>query len=144
MNRWAQFVGWLLIALRLVIVTPEFDLPPTIMRLSGGTYKIPFAASVHSPYCHGTHTGWRYELRFPLPAPCWPSRSPQLQPSRLDIAVNQHYQLQIPSESRTRDCSWWFVTTVPTLKNNNSDSFHEEVQVKAYLTSYCSGVRNFV
>lgn len=52
MNRWAQFVGWFLIALTLVIVTPEFDLPETIMRLSGGTHKIPltaFTASLHSP-----------------------------------------------------------------------------------------------
>ena len=31
MNRWVQFVGWFLIALTLVIVImPQFDLPPTI------------------------------------------------------------------------------------------------------------------
>jgi hypothetical protein len=51
-NRWVQVVGLFLIILTLVIVImPEFDLPPTLTRSPGGTHKTPLIAStaiVHS------------------------------------------------------------------------------------------------
>jgi hypothetical protein len=51
-NRWVQVVGLFLIILTLVIVImPEFDLPPTLTRSFGGTHKTPLVSStaiVHS------------------------------------------------------------------------------------------------
>jgi hypothetical protein len=44
-NHWAKLVGLLLVTVTLiVVVVPDFDLPPTLARASSATQKTPLAA----------------------------------------------------------------------------------------------------
>ena len=73
MNRWVQFVGWFLIALTLVIVImPQFGLPPTIMRAVGSALKIPlaaFTATVYSSIALSPRNSQTLPIRIAFPVP---------------------------------------------------------------------------
>jgi hypothetical protein len=44
-SRWAKFVGlWLVVVMLVIVIAPYFDLPPTAVRSSSTTHRVPLSA----------------------------------------------------------------------------------------------------